>query len=61
MEETTPKINFTELKNYHLELFREMFGASEGIEQLFNVVWKNHLQAELVTELIKRESKYFAK
>jgi hypothetical protein len=58
---TETTIDFSEVKNYHAELFRQMFGTSDGIEQLFGIVWKNHLQAEIITELIKQKSKYFSK
>lgn len=57
MKET---INFSELKNYHLELFRQIFGAVDGsIDEIFNIVWKGRLRDEVVADILKRESKYF--
>lgn len=61
MEETTTQINFTELRSFHLELFRQMFGESDSLDDVFNIIWKSRLRDELVLELMKRESKYFAK
>jgi hypothetical protein len=61
MEKTTktPTLNLAELKQYHLEIYRRLF--SESGEDYFSIIWRNHLQHELVVELIRRESEYFAK
>ena len=51
-------IDFIELKQYHLEIFLNLFGDTENLRQIFNNLWKNHLQAEVVEKLLKERSKY---
>ena len=52
-------IDLIELKKYHFEVFRRLFGESENLDRMFLVLWKNRLQEEVLTKLVKGKSKYF--